>query len=61
MRQILDGFIPRAFRVKIQGNIDQRLYNITYPALILSSEDYKIPGPIDPPHFSLPSIRPEVQ
>lgn len=61
MKQILDGFVPRAFRVKIQGKIDQKLYCKKYTAPILFLEDYRIHGPIDQPHFLSPSIHLEVQ
>jgi hypothetical protein len=49
MNHITNGFIAKAYRVRVTGNIDQKLYSKDYVGLIPSPEDSKKPGPANPP------------
>jgi hypothetical protein len=49
MNHITNGFIAKAYRVRVTGNIDQKLYSKDYVGLIPSLEDSKKPGPANPP------------
>lgn len=48
MNHITNGFIAKAYRIRVTGNIDQKLYTEPYSAPILSLEDSKKPGLANP-------------
>ena len=50
MNQFLNGFIPKAYRIRVNGNIDQKLYNCPHADLILSQEACKNLGHLGLPH-----------
>lgn len=60
MNQVLNGFIGKAYRIRIQGNIDQKLYIYLQLEQTLSLLDFRNHGHLNQPLSSSPSTHKEV-